>query len=73
MFTRIVRFRRAVVAARGGAALAAAAAEAGYADQSHFTREVRSLTGRSPLALLPDTADVASVQDITSWRDVGCG
>jgi AraC-like DNA-binding protein len=72
MFTRIVRFRRAAIAARGGVPLATAAAEAGYADQSHFTREVRALTGRPPLALLPAMADVASVQDVASWRDVGC-
>jgi AraC-like DNA-binding protein len=72
MFARIVRFRRAAIAARSGAPLATAAAEAGYADQSHFTREVRALTGRPPLELLPAMADVASVQDVASWRDVGC-
>jgi AraC-like DNA-binding protein len=72
MFARIVRFRRAAFAARGGTPLAIAAAEAGYADQPHFTREVRALTGRPPLGLLPAMADVASVQDVASWRDVGC-
>ena len=69
MFARIVRFRRAIIAARQGTSLAEAAAAHGYADQSHFTREVRALTDRSPRSLLPD---VASVQDATSWRNVGC-
>lgn len=73
MFARIVRFRRAVFAARGGTPLAIVAAEAGYADQSHFTREVRALTSRPPQALLPAMADVASVQDVASWINVGCG
>jgi AraC-like DNA-binding protein len=62
-FARIVRFRRAVVAARGGMPLASAAAASGYADQSHFTRDVRDLTGHAPRALLPN---VGSVQDIVA-------
>jgi AraC-like DNA-binding protein len=71
-FTRIVRFRRAVIAARQGMPLADAAFVHGYADQAHFTRDVSALTGRSPRALLARMPDVASVQDAARWRDVGC-
>ena len=71
-FTRIVRFRKALFAARAGAPLVVAAAESGYADQAHFTREAQALTGCAPRALLPRTGDVASVQDARKWRDVGC-
>jgi AraC-like DNA-binding protein len=42
---RVVRFDRAVRMARRGAGLASVAAEAGYADQAHLAREVRSLAG----------------------------
>jgi AraC-like DNA-binding protein len=34
--------------------LAAAAAEAGYADQAHLTRDCRDLTGLTPRALRND-------------------
>ena len=73
--TRLARFRRAVISAWRGTPLAAAAAAEGYADQSHFTREARALTGQSPralLATLPQRADVGSVQDLARWQDVGC-
>jgi AraC-like DNA-binding protein len=62
-FTRIVRFRRAVLAAAHGGRLAAAAAEGGYADQAHFNRDVQDLTGRAPRKLLPN---VGSVQDLVA-------
>jgi AraC-like DNA-binding protein len=39
-----------------GAGLAALAARAGYADQSHLTREVRDLSGLPPAALLAERA-----------------
>jgi AraC-like DNA-binding protein len=45
---RIVRFRRVV---RLGRPLSMAAAEAGYADQAHFSHECRRLAGISPVAL----------------------
>jgi AraC-like DNA-binding protein len=54
---RVLRFRRLVawIDARpaGGlpAGLAAVAAEAGYADQAHLTRECRQLAGLTPAAL----------------------
>jgi AraC-like DNA-binding protein len=69
-FARIVRFRKALFAARAGAPLVIAAAESGYADQAHFTRETQALTGYAPRALLPRTGNVASVQDSRKWRDV---
>ena len=47
---RVVRLRRFLATAP--ADLAAAAAEAGYADQPHLTRECQALTGLSPRALL---------------------
>ena len=50
-FARIVRFRAALGLVRGGFPLASAALAAGYADQAHMTREMRSLAGRSPGAL----------------------
>jgi AraC-like DNA-binding protein len=47
---RVVRFDRArrEVARRGGRDLAAVAAVAGYADQSHLDREFRALAGLPP-------------------------
>ncbi len=60
-FQRIRRLRRAVEAAKRGNSLVAAALEAGYADQAHFSREVRALTGATLRALLPN---VGNVQDV---------
>jgi AraC-like DNA-binding protein len=50
---RVLRFRRAVDLGRGCVALAlgALAANAGYADQAHFTRECRRLAGQTPSEL----------------------
>jgi AraC-like DNA-binding protein len=51
---RIIRFRRLLrlraLPSNGG--LAAAAAELGYADQAHLTRECRELSGLTPAELL---------------------
>jgi AraC-like DNA-binding protein len=47
-----LRLQRFIRAADGGAALAAAGAGAGYADQAHLTREVRRFTGLTPAQLL---------------------
>ncbi|GAB3484971.1 helix-turn-helix domain-containing protein [Nocardiopsis coralliicola] len=47
---RIVRFDRSGAALRGGAGPAAAAAEAGFADQAHLTREWNALAGATPAA-----------------------
>jgi AraC-like DNA-binding protein len=49
---RILRMGRALDLAWGGTGLAMAAAHAGYADQAHFTREVRALAGTTPTTLL---------------------
>jgi AraC-like DNA-binding protein len=42
---RILRLQRALALARAGTPLARVAADAGYADQPHLSREVRALTG----------------------------
>ncbi|WP_205698975.1 AraC family transcriptional regulator [Conexibacter sp. SYSU D00693] len=49
---RVLRFQRAWELFEGGTGAARAAAEAGFADQAHFSREVRDLTGLAPTALL---------------------
>jgi AraC-like DNA-binding protein len=51
---RILRFQRfrLLAATRGDAGLAELAAEAGYADQPHLTRECRGLAGETPAALV---------------------
>ena len=61
LFARIVRLRRGLAAAKAGATLATAAAAAGYADQSHSTRETQAFMSGSPSSLLPN---VGNVQDI---------
>jgi AraC-like DNA-binding protein len=55
-YQRVMRLRRFLTTAEGRPAtgLAAAAAAAGYADQAHLTREVRALTGLTPLKLLDE-------------------
>ena len=50
--TRVLRLGRALDQARKGASLAHVAAECGYADQPHLSREVRALTGTTPLDLV---------------------
>ncbi|MBX6751631.1 MAG: helix-turn-helix domain-containing protein [Micromonosporaceae bacterium] len=49
---RVLRLNRALALARTGATLADVAATTGYADQAHFAREVRALTGTTAAALL---------------------
>jgi AraC-like DNA-binding protein len=61
LFSRILRLRRGITLAGRGATLTDAAASAGYADQPHFNREVRSLMGRSPSETLQH---VGNVQDM---------
>lgn len=50
---RVLRFRRAIVLGHSGVAanLGAVAAAAGYADQAHFVRECRRLSGQTPSEL----------------------
>jgi AraC-like DNA-binding protein len=57
---RIVRFENVCLRLRGGAGLAVAAAECGYFDQAHLSREVRDLAGITPAEL---QGTVNSVQD----------
>ena len=45
---RVLRFRRAALLLYDGVPIADAAAEAGYADQPHLSREVRALAGVAP-------------------------
>lgn len=45
---RVLRFRRASLLLYDGVPIADAAAEAGYADQPHLSREVRALAGVAP-------------------------
>ncbi|AGC41768.1 AraC family transcriptional regulator [Myxococcus stipitatus DSM 14675] len=53
LLARVLRFQRALTHLRAGTLdLSAVALECGYADQSHFTREVRELAGVSPTGLL---------------------
>jgi AraC-like DNA-binding protein len=61
LFSRILRLRRAIALSGKGAALADAAITAGYADQSHFNRDVQSFMAGAPSAILPH---VGNVQDI---------
>lgn len=54
--TRILRMGRALDLARAGTDFARVAAETGYADQAHFTREVKELTGVAPRQLVGRSA-----------------
>ena len=56
---RLRRFEHADTLRRNGIRLADVAVSAGYADQSHLTREWRALTGHAPT----DTADFRFVQE----------
>ncbi|HEV3451454.1 MAG TPA: helix-turn-helix domain-containing protein [Acidimicrobiia bacterium] len=53
---RVMRMQRFLDLAGHRGELAAASADAGYADQSHLTREVRALSGLTPARLLADRA-----------------
>lgn len=51
---RVMRMQRFLSAAARRTGLADAAADAGYADQPHLTREVRALTGVTPTRLVQE-------------------
>jgi AraC-like DNA-binding protein len=51
---RVLRLGRSLEVARSGAPLAQVAADCGYADQAHLSREVRDLTGTTPTRLLQE-------------------
>jgi AraC-like DNA-binding protein len=59
---RIARFQRAVDMVAAGTALHQVATDAGYADQPHFTRDVRAMSGLTPTGLRRTLAD-ALLQD----------
>jgi AraC-like DNA-binding protein len=50
--TRVLRMGHALEQARAGLPLADVAADCGYADQAHLSREMRALTGMTPTRLL---------------------
>ena len=52
MLDRVLRLNLALDRARAGLSLAEVAARTGYADQAHFTRDVKALTGVPPRTLL---------------------
>ena len=53
-YQRVARLQRFLRDADAGRAIAAAGADAGYADQAHLTREVRRLTGLTPARLVAE-------------------
>ncbi len=64
---RVLRLQRVLaLAGRGAGArgLAALAADAGYADQAHMTRELAALTGRVPTALLANPGSTLAMSDL---------
>ena len=62
LFGRVARLERLVVALARPVTLAAAAADAAYADQAHMTREMRALAGTTP-ARYRELLGFPSVQD----------
>jgi AraC-like DNA-binding protein len=60
MLERVLRFQRARRLARDVTSLASLAAEAGYADQAHLTRECRRLAGVTPSDLFKTAAPTGS-------------
>jgi AraC-like DNA-binding protein len=69
---RVFRFERAraMVRRAGGPSLARVAAECGYADQAHLTREWRSLTGATPTGWLAEER-LPIVQDTERLEQAG--
>jgi methylphosphotriester-DNA--protein-cysteine methyltransferase len=53
-FQRVRRFQRFLQRAEAGATLASAAADAGYSDQAHMSRDVRGLSGLTPSRLIAE-------------------
>lgn len=62
-----IRFRSAAMAARRGATLADAAISGGYADQAHFTRAARQLTGLTPRALIAQHVGIVQDAEVGSF------
>lgn len=68
-FARVARVQRALELATSGAGLARLAAECGYADQAHFSREFSRLIGLTPRAFL--AARFAVFETMASSGSVG--
>jgi AraC-like DNA-binding protein len=69
---RVLRLQRVLTLAGRSRdmSLAALAAEAGYADQAHMSRDLQALTGRGPGALLRASASTLELSDLFK-TDVG--
>ncbi|MGW0173447.1 helix-turn-helix domain-containing protein [Rhodococcus sp. NPDC003322] len=65
---RVLRFDRALSAARAGDAFARVAADGGYADQAHLAREMRALAGKPLTELL---AQPGSAANRSTWLPSG--
>lgn len=65
-FQRVLRLQRvlALAARCPRASLAGLAAEAGYADQAHMSRELQALTGQSPSVLLQGAKSTLDLSDL---------
>jgi AraC-like DNA-binding protein len=67
-FQCVLRVQRALALAGGGqpprGGLAELALETGYADQAHMSRELRTLTGRSPSSLLQGARSTLALSDL---------
>jgi AraC-like DNA-binding protein len=67
-FQRVLRLQRVLALAgrlpRAGTTLAGLAADAGYADQAHMSRELQALAGRSPATLLDGAASTLELSDL---------
>lgn len=57
-FASLIRARHALATHRPGLSLAALAAESGYFDESHLSRELRALTGLSPARFFRSSPDL---------------
>jgi AraC-like DNA-binding protein len=60
VYQQVMRLQRFITAADDGTPLAAAAADAGYADQPHLTREVRRFSGLTPSGLMNERRPVTT-------------
>ena len=72
-FQRVLRFQRAPALARNGLrsppSLACIALGAGYADQAHMTREIRTLAGRRPTDLLSKASTTLAMSHFFNTGD----